>query len=75
MRIAGGLIGLGGEITWPRPVRPGDVLATEIEVLEVTPSNSKPDRGVVKTRNTTRNQHGEPVQIAIMKLIVPRKSD
>ena len=45
MPIAGGLIGAGGEIAWPRPVRPGDILQAESEVLAVTPSRSKPDRG------------------------------
>jgi acyl dehydratase len=74
MRIAGGLIGLGGEIAWPRPTRPGDVLRVESEVLEVTPSRSKPNRGVVTVRSRTLNQHGEAVQIATMKLLVPRRA-
>jgi acyl dehydratase len=72
-RIAGGLVGVGGEITWPRPVRPGDVLRVETEVLEVTPSRSKPGRGIVTVRNETVRQDGERVQIAVMKLMVPRK--
>jgi acyl dehydratase len=73
LRTAWGLVGLGGEVTWPRPVRSGDELKVEIEVLEVVPSRSKPDRGVVKARNVTVNQRGEPVQVAVMKLIVPRR--
>jgi acyl dehydratase len=73
LRIAGGLVGLGGEITWPTATRPDDVLTVECEVLEVTPSRSKPDRGIVKVRNQTLNQNGEPVQITVTKLIVPRK--
>jgi acyl dehydratase len=73
MKISGGLVGLGGEISWPRPTRSGDVLRVETEVLDVVPSRSKPDRGIVTVRNTTLNQHGEAVQIATMKLLVPRK--
>lgn len=71
--IAGGIIGGGGEIVWPRPTRPGDVLTVVSEVLEVTPSRSKPDRGMVTMRNETRNQRGEPVQIFTVKLVVPRR--
>jgi acyl dehydratase len=73
MKISGGIVGLGGEIAWPRPTRPGDVLRVESEVVDVAASRSKPDRGLVTVRNTTLNQHGEPVQIATMKLLVPRK--
>lgn len=71
--IAGGLIGAGGEIAWPRPTRPGDVLRVESEVLEVAPSRSRPDRGIATVRCETRNQDGEPVQVATFKLMVPRK--
>ncbi len=73
LRIAGGLIGMSGEMTWPRPTRPGDVLSVETEVLEVTPSRSRPDRGIASVRSTTLNQHGEPVQIATFKLMIPRR--
>jgi acyl dehydratase len=57
--IAGGVIGAGGEIAWPRPTRAGDVLRVESEVLEVTPSRSRPERGTVTLRSETRNQRGE----------------
>ena len=67
--IAGGLVGVGGETTWPRPTRPGDTLTVHIEVLEITPSKSRPDRGMVRTRNETRNQHGEPVQISTLGIV------
>jgi acyl dehydratase len=73
MKVAGGLIGLGGEITWPRPTRPGDVLHVESEVLEVKPSRSRPDSGIVKVRNTTLNQSGEAVQIFVVNMLVPRR--
>ena len=71
---AGGLIGGGtDEMRWPRPVRPGDVLRLESEVLEIRPSQSRPDRGMVKTRITTLNQAGEPVQIMIANMVVPKR--
>ena len=73
MTIAGGLIGLGGEITWPRPTYPGDTLRVETEVLAIRVSESKPDRGVVTVRNQTLNQNGEPVQITVVKMMVPRR--
>ena len=73
MPIAGGLIGAGGEITWPRPTRPGDVLQAESEVLAVTPSRSKPERGMITVRTETRNQKGEVVQILTSKMLVWRK--
>jgi acyl dehydratase len=49
--IAGGIIGAGGKLIWPRPTRPGDVLHVETEVLEVKPSRSRPDRGMVTVRS------------------------
>ena len=64
---------LGGEITWPRPTRPGDTLHVETEVLEIKPSRSRPDRGMVTVRSTTRNQDGQSVQILVSKLVVPRR--
>lgn len=74
LRVAGGLIGIGVEaIRWPRPVFPGDVLRVESEVLEVRPSQSNPDRGIVRVRSTTLNQHGQPVMIQTASLIVPRR--
>jgi acyl dehydratase len=72
--IAGGLIGVGAEITWPNPTRPGDVLHVESEVLELRPSRSHPDRGIATIRSETRNQRGEIVQVLIAKLVVPRSA-
>jgi acyl dehydratase len=71
--IAGGIIGAGGEIAWPKPTRPGDVLHVESEVLEIRPSRSRPDRGMVTMRSETRNQRGEIVQTLLAKLVVPRR--
>ena len=72
--LAGGIIGAGGEIEWPRPTRPGDVLQVESEVLDIVPSRSKPDRGMVRLRSETRNQNGETVQVLTARLIVPRRT-
>nr|WP_244884922.1 MaoC family dehydratase [Singulisphaera acidiphila] len=71
--IAGGVIGAGGEIQWPRPTRPGDTLRVVSEVLEVKPSRSRPDRGIVTLRSETRNQEDQVVQILTAKLVVPRR--
>ncbi len=72
---AGGIIGGGfDELRWPRPVRPGDELRVESEVLETRPSKSRPAHGLVKVRTTTLNQHNEPVQVFVAKLLVPRRS-
>lgn len=72
--LAGGIVGAGGEISWPRPTRPGDVLHVESSVLAVTPSRSKPDRGIVTVQSDTLNQDGELVQRLVSKLMVSRKS-
>ena len=71
--FAGGIIGGGGELSWPRPTRPGDILLVETEILEVTPSRSRPERGMVTVRNDTRNQNGEIVQSFTVKLVVQRR--
>jgi acyl dehydratase len=73
MPIAGGLIGAGAEIQWPRPVRPGDVLQVESEVLAVTPSRSRPERGMITVKSETKNQKGEVVQILTSRMLVWRK--
>lgn len=71
--IAGGVIGAGGEIQWPRPTRPGDVLTVICEVVEAKPSNSRPDRGMITVRSETCNQAGEVVQVMTARLVVPRR--
>ena len=74
IKPAGGLIGAGcDELRWPRPVRPGDELHLESEVLEMRPSKSRPNQGLVKMRTTTLNQNGEPVQIMVANLVVLRR--
>ena len=74
LKPAGGIIGLGfQEFRWPRPVRPGDELRVESEVLEVQPSKSHPDQGLINVRTTTLNQRDEAVQVNVGTLIVPRR--
>jgi acyl dehydratase len=72
--LAAGILGGGvDELRWVKPVRPGDSLRIECEVLNVRPSKSRPDQGVIKMRTTTFNQQNEPVQILVANLIVPRR--
>ncbi|MDX6647505.1 MAG: hypothetical protein QOK40_3232 [Miltoncostaeaceae bacterium] len=71
--IAGGIVGVGAEVGWPSPTRPGDVLHVESEVLEVRPSRSRPDRGLVTVRSETRTGDGRVVQTLTATLVVPRR--
>jgi acyl dehydratase len=74
LSIAGGIVGVGGEIAWPKPTRPDATLHVESEILELRPSRSRPDRGVATIRSETRNQVGEIVQVFIAKLVVSRRT-
>jgi acyl dehydratase len=71
--LASGIIGSGGELRWPWPVRPGDTLQVKSEILEIIPSRSKPDRGMVRVKLTTTNQNGEIVQTFSPRLVVFRR--
>jgi len=71
--IKGGLIGAGVEISWPRPTRPGDVLRVESTIIDIVPSKSRPDRGIVTLQTITFNQNGEQVQKLVSKLVVFRR--
>ncbi len=73
-RPAGGILGIGGELSWLKPVRPGDALHVEIEVIETRLSRSRAGQGIVKVRVTTLNQHGEAVQTFTPTLFVVRRS-
>ena len=72
--LANGIIGVGGEIAWPRPTRAGDILRVESEIVEITPSRSKPHQGLVTLRGTMLNQNGETVFVLTAKLIVPKRT-
>ena len=71
--FANGLVGVGGEVAWPRPTRPGDILHVESEIVEITPSRSKPHQGIVTVRGTMFNQHGESVYLLTAKLVVLKR--
>jgi acyl dehydratase len=71
---AGGFIGAGlDECRWPRPVHPGDELRVECEVLEVRPSKSRPEQGLIKLRTTTLNQDDDAVLVHVVNIVVPRR--
>jgi acyl dehydratase len=68
--LAGGLIGFGAEISWPKPVRPGDELRVVSEIIAIAPSASKPSQGIVTFKTTTANQNGDIVQVLTSKNLV-----
>jgi acyl dehydratase len=75
LKPAGGMIGAGfDEFRWPKPVRPGDELRLESEIIDVRQSKSRPTQGIVKVRTTTFNQNDEPVQVLVANLVVPRRT-
>ncbi len=74
LKPAGGIVGAGfDDFRWPLPVRPGDELHLESEILEVRPSKTRPGQGMIKVKTTTFNQNGEPVQVNIGNLMVRRR--
>lgn len=74
LKPAGGLLGAGVEaLDWPLPVRPGDTLHLESEVVSVRESRTKPTQGMVVVQAVTKNQHGEAVQIFRPKLVVKKR--
>ncbi|HML11235.1 MAG TPA: MaoC family dehydratase [Stellaceae bacterium] len=73
-RPVGGIVGFGGELSWLKPVRPGDELRVESEIIELRASRSRPDQGLVTVRVTTLNQHNEPVQTFTPTILVGRRS-
>jgi acyl dehydratase len=76
IKPAGGLVGGGlDECRWPGPVRPGDELRVECEVIEVRPSKSRPAQGLIKLRTTTLNQDDEAVLIYVVNMVVRRRKD
>ena len=69
---------LGGpgcdELRWLQPVKPGDTLRAVGEIVEIRPSTSKPDRGLVRVRYSALNQRNEEVLTMISDLIIARRS-
>jgi acyl dehydratase len=73
-KMKGGMIGRGIEkLSWPRAVKPGDTLTYEGEILDLRPSGGNPKMGVMRVRNTTRNQHGDVVLEMESIVFVPRR--
>ncbi|HEV2989670.1 MAG TPA: MaoC family dehydratase [Candidatus Angelobacter sp.] len=72
--LGNGIIGLGGELAWPNPTRPGDTLHVESEVIDIVPSRSKPNQAIVKIKSTTLNQDGQPVHIFTSKVLVFKRA-
>lgn len=72
--IAGGIVGAGGELSWPQPTRPTDVLHVISEIVSIVPSKSRPDRGMVTVRNETRNQRDEVLQLFVVRVVVPSRA-
>ena len=76
LKPAGGFVGAGlDECRFPRPVRPGDELRVECEVIEVRPSKSRPEQGMIKLRTTTLNQNDEAVLVYVVNMVVQRRND
>jgi len=74
LKPAGGIVGTGfDEFRWPHPVRPGDELRVESEIVDVRPSKLRPEQGLMKVRVTTFNQDGKAVQILVANMILPRR--
>ena len=75
LKPAGGIVGAGfDEFRWTKPVRAGDELRVQSEILEVRTSKSRPNQGMIKVRTTTLNQDGEAVQVTVGNLVVPRRA-
>ncbi|WP_085589830.1 MaoC family dehydratase [Pseudomonas sp. B14(2017)] len=73
--VAGGLIGAGSEISWPRAVRPGDLLRVTTTIRELAASKSKPDRGFAVLESITLNQDDAVCQTTVSRVLVFRRPD
>jgi acyl dehydratase len=73
MPMGSGSIGASVELTWTRPVRPGERLCAKTVIDEVKLSRSKPDRGIVHTTTETRNERGELCQVMRSKVVAFRR--
>ena len=75
IHIAGGMIGAGvEEIRWTQPVRPGDSLRTEAEILSVRHSASRPAFGVVRSRTVVFNQRDEVIMRSVVNFLAPLRT-
>lgn len=62
------------ELRWLAPVRPGDTLHCEVEVLEVRPSRTKPDRGIARLRYQAVTQRPEVVLSFVVNHLLRRNN-
>ena len=75
LNFAEGAIGLGvDELRWPNAVKPGDSLKVETSIVDLRPSRSKPNYGIIRISNKTTNQRGETVQTMFASALVLRQS-
>ena len=75
IHVFGGMIGAGvEEMRWTEPVRPGDAIRSEIEVLGVRHSQRRPDFGIVRTRSIAYNQNNVVVMRATVNFLAPLKA-
>lgn len=74
-KVAGGVVGVGLEsVRWPKAVYPGDHIRITLTILEMRPSKSRPDKGIIKYKVETYNQRDELVMEMLTSVIVPRRS-
>jgi acyl dehydratase len=74
MNVGGGIIGMGvDDLRWPNPVRPGDQLRLDIEILDARFSKSRPGFGIIRIRNVTTNQRQEVVQSFAASAMLPTR--
>jgi acyl dehydratase len=71
--LARGVIGAGAEVSWPQPTRPGDALQVTSKIIEIIPSRSKPDRGIVVFECVTSNQDANVLQRMVTKVLCFKK--
>ena len=72
IQVAGGMIGAGvEEMRWTEPVRPGDTIRTEIEVIGVRQSQRRPDYGIVRTRTLAYNQDNKVAVRSTVNFLAP----
>ncbi len=75
IKVFGGMIGAGvEEMRWTTPVRPGDSIRTEIEVVGARQSASRKDYGIVRTRTLAYNQNNEVVMRSTVNFLAPLRS-
>lgn len=72
--IANGLIGSESNLRWPRPTRVGDRIHVDVEIVAITPSRTKNDRGVVTYITQAKNQHDDVLLISTTKIVVFKRA-